>query len=344
MRREHSLRMAACAGLVGVVLAATGCTSRSDDSSNNGMSPSARNYLSKALNIMEKHSLLRHKVDWADVRSRAFSQASGAQTTADTYRAIDSALYALGDRHSVFWEPDEAKERYGASVIHFDGLDGRSLKDGVGYISLPGVQGAQAAYDQYVRQGRSAVAEAGGAGACGWVVDLRSDTGGNMWPMLAVVGPILGDGRVGAFVDADGNKSVWSIRNGSPYVDGKPVGWSDGRPLTKHASPVAVLTGKRTASAGEAVVVAFRGRPDTRSFGEQTNGVPTGNEPYRLSDGAVLILTEVKDADRTGRAYEAPIPPDVEIVKDPRPVARNRDDVLQAAHSWLLKQAACRRP
>ncbi|MER6126290.1 S41 family peptidase [Streptomyces sp. NPDC001795] len=344
MGRERSLGMAACAGLVGVVVAATGCTSSSHNPAATDMSPSARTYLSQALNIMEKHSLLRHKIDWADLRSRAFSQARGARKTADTYGAIDSALYALGDGHSVFWEPEQAKERYGASAVNFDGLEGRSLKSGVGYISLPGVQGSQETYDQYVRQGRSAVAKAGAGEACGWVVDLRSDTGGNMWPMLAVVGPILGDGNVGAFVGADGSKSVWSIKHGSPYEDGKSAGWGDGRPLAKSAPPVAVLAGKQTASAGEAVVVAFRGRPDTRFFGEQTYGVPTGNEPHRLSDGAVLILTEVKDADRTGRAYDAPIPPDVEIVKDPRPVARNRDEALQAAQSWLLKQAACRRP
>ncbi|WP_445528119.1 S41 family peptidase [Streptomyces cyslabdanicus] len=293
---------------------------------------------------MEKHALLRHKVDWADVRSRAFSQARGAQKTADTYGAIGSALHALGDGHSAFWEPDAAKERYGASAVSFDGLEGRSLKGGVGYISLPGVQGSQEAYDQYVRQGRSAVAKAGAAETCGWVVDLRSDTGGNMWPMLAVVGPILGDGEVGALEDADGNTSGWSIKDGSPYENGESRGWGDGQPFAKSAPPVAVLTGKRTGSAGEAVVVAFRGRPDTRSFGEQTYGVPTGNKGYHLSDGAVLSLTEVKDADRTGRAYDAPIPPDVEIVNDPRPVARDRDEVLQAAQNWLLKQAACRRP
>ncbi|MEU6497574.1 S41 family peptidase [Streptomyces sp. NPDC046984] len=326
------------------MIAATGCTSRSHDSSASDMSPRARTYLSKALDIMEKHSLLRHEVDWTDVRSRAFSEARGAQKTADTYGAIDLALYSLGDRHSLFWEPNEAKEHFGATVAHIDGLEGRSLKGRVGYISLPGVQGSQETYDQYVRQGRSAVAKAGAADACGWVVDLRPDTGGNMWPMLAVAGPILGDGEAGAFIDADGNKSVWSIEYGSPYVDGKLAGWSDGRPFAGSAPPVAVLTGKRTASSGEAVVVAFRGRPQTRFFGEQTSGVPTGNEMYRLSDGAMLVLTEVKDADRTGRAYDAPIPPDAEIVKDPRPVARNQDEVLQAAQSWLLKQAACRRP
>lgn len=344
MWRERSLRMAVCAGLFGVAVAATGCTSRSHDPVATDMSPSARTYLSQALNIMEKHSLLRRKVDWSDLRSRAFSQARGAQKRADTYGAIHSALNALGDGHSVFWEPEEATERYGASVVKFDGLKGRSLKSGVGYISLPGVLGSQEVSDQYVRQGRDGVARAGAGEACGWVVDLRSNTGGNMWPMLAVVGPILGDGTVGAFVDADGNKSVWSIKHGSPYEDGKLVGWGDGRPFAKSAPPVAVLTSKRTGSSGEAVVVAFRGRPDTRFFGEQTYGVPTGNKPYHLADGAVLLLTEAKDADRTGRAYDAPIPPDVEIVKDPRPVARNRDEVLQAAQSWLLKQAACRQP
>ncbi|MET9760055.1 S41 family peptidase [Streptomyces sp. NPDC006372] len=308
------------------------------------MSPSARTYLSQALNIMEKHSLLRHKVDWSDLRSRAYSQARGAQKTADTYGAIASALNSLGDGHSVFWEPDVAKERYGASAVGLDGLEGRSLRNGVGYISLPGVQGSQEAYDQYVRQGRDAVAKAGAAEACGWVVDLRSSVGGNMWPLLAVVGPILGDGKVGAFVDANGEESVWSIRHGSPHVDGELVGWGDNQPLAGRTRPVAVLTSRQTASAGEGVAVAFRGRPDTRSFGEQTNGVPTGNKPYRLSDGAVLVLTEVKDADRTGRAYDAPMPPDTEIANNSRPAARNRDDVLKAAQSWLRRQAACRRP
>jgi C-terminal processing protease CtpA/Prc len=105
-----------------------------------------------------------------------------------------------------------------------------------------------------------------------------------------------------------------------------------------------VLTGRQTRSAGEAVTVAFRGRPNTRSFGEPTAGVPTGNAAYRLSDGARLILTGAKDADRTGRTYDEPIPPEEEVIKDPRPVARRQDAVLDAAQGWLLKQAPCRRP
>ncbi|GAA3815984.1 S41 family peptidase [Streptomyces phyllanthi] len=107
-------------------------------------------------------------------------------------------------------------------------------------------------------------------------------------------------------------------------------------------APVAVLTSGATASAGEAVVVAFHGRPDTRFFGESTRGVPTGNQPHRLSDGAVLNLTEAKDADRTGRTYDARIPPDEEVFTERRTVGTSRDRVLEAAKSWLAEQPACR--
>ncbi|MET7316860.1 S41 family peptidase [Streptomyces thermoviolaceus] len=305
------------------------------------MAPAARTYLSKALDIMEEHSLLRHRIDWSDLRDKAFAQAHGAQKPADTYDAITSALDALGDRHSTFWEPAQAKEAMDTPASSFDGLESRRLKGGIGYLSLPGVNGSSRTYDAYIRQGRQAVAEANGTGACGWVVDLRQETGGGMWPALAVAAPILGDGTVGGFVDADGKKSTWTIKNGVPYLDGEAQGGDATRPLGDGRLPVAVLIGRRTASAGEAVAVAFRGRQDTRFFGEPTSGVPTGNATYRLTDGALLILTEVRDADRTGRTYDTAIRPDEEVVKDPRPSARREDAVLDAARSWLLRQDAC---
>nr|MCY0980400.1 hypothetical protein [Streptomyces tirandamycinicus] len=56
--------------------------------------------------------------------------------------------------------------------------------------------------------------------------------------------------------------------------------------------------------------MACRGRADTRCFGEDTAGVPTGNAQHRLPDGAILNLTEARDADPTRRAYDSPIPPD----------------------------------
>lgn len=57
---------------------------------------------------------------------------------------------------------------------------------------------------------------------------------------------------------------------------------------------------------------AFRGRPDTRTFGDPTPGVPTANEPYRLSDGAPVVLTVAREADRNGRLCDGPVTPDAD--------------------------------
>jgi carboxyl-terminal processing protease len=44
---------------------------------------------------------------------------------------------------------------------------------------------------------------------CGWIVDLRGNGGGNMWAMLAGIGPILGEGEPGASLGKDGIKRKW---------------------------------------------------------------------------------------------------------------------------------------
>ncbi|MER7485510.1 hypothetical protein ABTY20_06220 [Streptomyces sp. NPDC126497] len=95
-----------------------------------------------------------------------------------------------------------------------------------------------------------------------------------MWPMLAVAGPSLGDGDVGSFVDADGRKTVWSIEKGSPRLDGESTGWGTGPPVGGGSAPVAVLTSRSTASSGEAVTVASRGRPDTAPSGRTPQASP----------------------------------------------------------------------
>jgi carboxyl-terminal processing protease len=101
---------------------------------------------------------------------------------------------------------------------------------------------------------------------------------------------------------------------------------------------VAVLTNRSTASSGEVIVVAFRGRPHTRSFGAATYGVPTGNETMRLSDGAMLVLTTVWFVDRTNARYEGRISPDQFVNERTR---SRGDPVLTAATRWLRTQPGC---
>ena len=105
--------------------------------------------------------------------------------------------------------------------------------------------------------------------------------------------------------------------------------------------PVAVLTGPLTGSAGEFVALAFRGRPRTRSFGEPTFGLPTGNDTKRLRDGALIALTTYLGADRTRKTYHSPLLPDHPVTIDWTELGTADDPVLQAAIEWLCTKEGC---
>ncbi|MFF7359367.1 S41 family peptidase [Streptomyces sp. NPDC008125] len=298
------------------------------------MAPKARAYLTSALDLMEEHSLMKAEVDWPKVRRDAFAHAAKARTPAETYGPIRQALRDLGDGHSTFLDPQDVARTQDASADDLMLPEGRRLPGGIGYLMLPPVASDEVAAP-YIRSARSTVEGIDDEGACGWVVDLRGESGGDMWPPLAAVGPILGDGEAGAAVHADGRREPWAVQDGTPsqYVDT----WGPATPLARPLPPVAVLTSRRTASAGEAVVISFLGRPGTRTFGEATTGVPTANSAYRLSDGAMVVVTVAREADRTGRVHDGPLTPDVEV-----PETRGQDKALKAATSWLSAQKPCR--
>jgi carboxyl-terminal processing protease len=307
------------------------------------LSPQARAYLTTVLDIMQQHSVNRKKINWTTLRQETFGYAHGAKTPADTYLAIQYALVSLGDHHSFFLDPQAAKQLEAAKITSDEQPQGHLLAHGIGYLLLPHFLGQQQQDEkQYALLAQNVIRQADQAGTCGWIVDLRNNDGGNMWPMLDGVGPILGEGVVGSFVDPNGVKQTIAYHDGQAQLAGSTLTGIENPYHLKHPDPpVAVLTSPVTASSGEAIVVVFRGRPHTLSFGKPTAGVPTGNEGFKLSDGAVLILTVVLDADRTGHTYDSAIAPDQTVPVDVSQIGRPGDLALQAATTWLHDQEGC---
>ena len=231
---------------------------KSGPSKPTGMSDRAASYLNRALDIMQKHSVNRKKIDWPSLRKRTMRDAGNAKTPKDTYDAIKEAIYNLGDHHSQFFPPGPSP--LSSTTGGFSEPEGKTLTGGIGYVSIPSFEGGGARARRFADALQSAVKRADGAKVCGWIVDLRGNRGGNMWPMLAGIGPVLGEGRVGAFVSPDGKKTRWYYADGASrlgkHVESRVEG--SAYKLRHSHPPVAVLTGQQTGSAGEAVAVAFR--------------------------------------------------------------------------------------
>lgn len=168
-------------------------------------------------------------------------------------------------------------------------------------------------------------------------MDLRSNTGGDIYPMIAGIGPVLGEGVCGYFVvpaSADSDVRIpWSYANGASYFSKTELVSIGGVPynLKEILPPVAVLIGPSTISAGEATAISFEGRKRTTFLGQPSAGMTTGNSTFVLSDGAILVLATALEADRTGRVYNGAISPNfLESAAG--------DSTINAAIRWINKQ------
>jgi C-terminal processing protease CtpA/Prc len=198
----------------------------------------------------------------------------------------------------------------------------------VGLVRLYGFQGPDAWARQYVDHGRSRIAGLQTEGVCRFILDLRSNGGGNMYPMLSALSPLLDDGNLGRFEYADGHMTYWGLKGGDALETN--AAFANVAPKKAATLPVAVLLGTRTASSGEFTAMSFKGRANTRFFGSPTGGYVTGNDPMTLSDGAVIVMTDGWGVDRTGKKYVDVVLPDEDTGYG--------GPTLDAAIDWLMHQ------
>lgn len=290
-------------------------------------------YLNEVVGLMEANSINRSTINWTDFRAQVFARAQGAQSIADTYPAISLALGLLNDHHSFYTAAsgsglgNPSSRRCAAPAV-----SNPAVPADIGYVRVGSFGGTDiAAVRAFADSVQDQIRESDRPGLAGWIVDLRGNGGGNMWPMLAGVGPVLGDGVAGYFIPPSGSLSQWAYSNGAATLNGSAQARVSSVHLLIRTSPrVAVLTDNLVASSGEAVTISFRARPNARSFGMATCGLSTANGSYRLSDGAMLYLTTAVMADRTGTSYGDSITPDEMVAGDAQ--------VVERAIAWLRTQ------
>jgi len=305
----------------------------------------AEKLLDEVLGYMQKTYYRKGEVSWPDLTSRAHERLRGASSCDDAYASISWCFKQLNEHHSFLMPPDKAARYVGSEepeaqpqLSQLVGeIRGEWLQDSIGYLTVPWVSTDDSLVCERIADSlQSVIARLDSRGISRWIIDLRKNSGGNCWPMLTGLGPLLGDGVYGYFVPSTSERIPFSYRDGSA-IQGRHVrcrvSHTGYRTVHDHHS-IVVLTGRRTVSAGEIVALAFRGRAQTCLMGEPTAGYTTANATYSLSDKSMLVLSVCQEADRTGRVCEGSIQPDQVIAANtPAP---GEDAVKSAAINWLL--------
>jgi carboxyl-terminal processing protease len=292
------------------------------------LSTAARTYLEQLLTLMQQGSINRLTIDWTSFRNRVLAAAGSAQTIDELLPAIRVAIELLGDGHSSYRTPSGTVIFVARRTCSAPTVADPAVPANVGYLRVGAFSGSAGEATAFADAIQERIRLADRDDLLGWIVDLRGNGGGNMWPMVAGLGPILGESVIGYFIDPLGGEMNWEYRAGAS--------WNAGFLIQRVTSPyrlrreqprVAVLSDNRIASSGEASLIAFRQRANTRSFGQPTCGLSTANRTSTLSDGATLTLTVSTMADRIKTKYGESVPPD-ELIDDP-------SQVIQRAISWL---------
>lgn len=289
---------------------------------------SATAYLDEILQIMKSYSINTSRIDWGGFRAEVVASAGAAQTMSDAYRGIEVALRLLNDTQSYYTGRDG--RTLGPPPV--GGCSAQSpitppLPDTVALVRVTSCDCDGNVATQFAESIQRSIRTADRPGLSGWIVDLRGNFGGNMWPMIAGVGPILDEAIIGWIVYND-REYEREYRNGAAQSFGDIFAQVAAPYTLMRPNPkVAVLTDGVVASSGEAITVYFRGRPNTRSFGTPTCGHHHLQQAFRLSDGATLYLASSQHADRTKRQYSGRIEPD-EFVADP-------GEMVSRAVAWL---------
>ena len=299
-------------------------------------------YADEVLALITEHSLYRSTLDTAVLRDELLQLLADGRTTEDFQQVANFFLKTI-DKHSFYWSKAEVEAWRGTDTdddamsgseeaFDFPVTTGHLIGEDVAYLNMPPFNSGNAAWDTHFADTlHGLIRTLDRPGLKGWVLDLRGNQGGNCWPMLAGIGPVLGNGVCGYF-GAGEDRSHWSYGEGRSSMDDTVQCAISRSPYTLHAPDprVAVLTGPATASSGEVVAVAFRGRHGARSFGSATAGYSTSNTNFELSDGAMLFLATSVYVDRALNPYGGAVPPD-EVV----PKSAEGDATLDRAVQWL---------
>lgn len=154
----------------------------------------------------------------------------------------------------------------------------------------------------------------------GWIVDLRDNYGGMLYPMYAAAAPFFDRKNIVGTKDAEGTIEYFNYKDGKFY-EGSTATQSfqlKEKQPPQIKIPVAVLVNKVTGSSVEFITAAFAGQKNVKLIGVNTQGLTSGNQEYKLSDGSFLVLTIGNIVDRSGKKYHIVgegIAPDIRIEK-----------------------------
>lgn len=261
--------------------------------------------------ILKENTINKDKIDWIDFEKKFYEKTKISKDS-----AIQFSLKIINNRHTSY-HTKEGKIIYSSNKPNLE-LGDSIGKSFVGAYSNPEDKNLfKSKGEEYINKIQKSIIKQLENKPKYWIIDLKSNTGGNMWPMLTALLPFYENGDIGYF-ENESEYIPWSKKNGyifsgdfnqsKNFID-SPIKYN------LNLKYIFVLINERTSSSGEAVAISLRSLKNVILIGSESGGFTTGNATYKLSNGDTLLLTANYMVDKYKNRYLPSIKPDYEIFK-----------------------------
>jgi C-terminal processing protease CtpA/Prc len=298
-----------------------------------------KRYIKEFIDVIKQNSLYSDSLNWPNIENNIHNLSNGLKTIDDTQiltEYILSQLSKAGDDHS-FLRSKIDEDKYQSQNIDSRQPYSKLLANNIGYIYVPAFGSASdTACQNFAKKIQTFIRNLDCENKIkGWIVDLRDNHGGNMYPMIAGLGPLIGNDTLGYFTSPKSNvKTIgWFYKLGSTGIGGKiTLDIKNPYSLKDKNSKIAVLIGSHTASSGEMTAISFIGKSNCKLIGKPSGGYTTGLRGFKLSNGAVLYIASGYSIDRNKKIYIGKIQPD--ILTEVKTSDNNDTDIV-TAQNWI---------
>lgn len=308
------------------------------------------------IKIVKENSLYSDSLNWPVIEKEIDSISKVKQNVDQSSASVAyliSKLRTIGDNHSHHISKKEFGDMKEQNLCA-KRPESKYLGNNIAYIKVPEIFTANVSVmNTYATKIQQLIKALDSNYINGWLIDLRGNTGGGLYPMIAGLGPIIGEGNLGYSIHKNFKTRTWSYQNGIVVENSikdfynkngkknreifksiRTVTVSNPYVIKNRNAKIAVLIDNNTNSAGEFTAISFIGKNNVKLFGSATGGYTTDNDVFILSDGSLLNLATRIVADRNMKKYYGQIIPDV-VIYD---YMNNGDRSLEEAVKWLKEK------
>lgn len=281
--------------------------------------------LTKVFRTVRQNSVYRQQVDWNKLENLVLKETTTPLSFEDFQRRVQLTFSSIGDKHAALFVNGKKLSAVNIPVVlrstlidelrsNNPQLHTKIMEGKYGYILVPH-NSTKDNLQQMTQAIQDSLCKLIEKPLDGIIVDLRSNEGGSIYPLFTGLHQLIGDGVFGAFTNFDGtSRNSWKLKKGKFYQQNRVVASVKTNCSCSNKLKVAVLLSQVTASAGEMLAIALKGRKNTIFIGEKTYGLTTGNVVFKI-DGHLLAVSASFSEDRTGKVYNNYVTPDIEIIE-----------------------------